>query len=84
MLSGTHIAGRRALLKFAIAQPDAARTGHIFAFGPRDKVADLARLMARSKTNRDITTMGLPRAVMMGLFVTREEAKKFPHLSQLE
>lgn len=86
MLSDTRIAGggKQAVLKFRIAQPDAAQSGHIFAFGPQENIAEMARMMALFKSNRDVTTIGFPTAVMIGVFLNKEDAKKMlPHFRPL-
>ncbi|CZT15137.1 uncharacterized protein RCC_01029 [Ramularia collo-cygni] len=84
MLSGTTVTSenKMALLKFTVPQPSALKSGHIFAFGPQDRVAKLARLLAVQQPNPSITNLGFPRAVMMGIFVNREEAKNYPHLTK--
>lgn len=86
MIWGTKTAanGRTAVLKIPMLQPTRSPPGHVFAFGPQRKIADLARFLARCRPNLDITKQGHPKAVMIGIFLNREEAKKYPHLSKLE
>lgn len=83
MVSGVKIGRDFAVLKFEIGMPSATKAGHVFAFGPQEKIAEMARLIAQLKSNRDVTLRGFPKAVMLGYFLSKEEATNLPHLSPL-
>jgi hypothetical protein len=74
--------GKYAVLKFPVGGiPSSAQAGHVFAFGPRDNVAFLARQIATWA--RDITRRGFPTAVWVGSFRTPEEAAKLHNYQEL-
>lgn len=77
--------GKYAVLKFCVSQPTATQAGQYFAFGPQENVAKMARYMALLKSNRDVTSIGHPTAVMVGVFLNKEDVKKMlPHFHPLE